>query len=233
MEAQTKPKRRGRPTNAERAAKAAALSGTVGDILKASAKPAQEVPAQPAPEPPSEAPNAPQPQIQAVAERPEMREPMREESSREAADRKAREWFQHIDSLPAGRDKYFVDPNAIPDGWTYEWKTHTVVGKENPQYQVELQRSAWTPVPANRHPEMMPTGFGGATIDIDGMRLMERPKAITAFQKAKDERNARAPVQNIREKLSGAPAGTFERGGHPGAPVAVKTAYGPPDAKAS
>jgi len=161
--------------------------------------------------------------------RPDVRDDMRDEDPRARAERRAREWFSHIDSLPDGQDKYYIDPAKIPDGWTYEWKTHEVLGKQDPQYQVALAQTAWVAVPASRHPEMMPTGFSGATIDIGGMRLMERPEAITRYQRAKDERNARAPVENIRAKLAAAPAGHFERGTHPGAPVNIKSGYQPPE----
>lgn len=229
MEVQTQPKpRRGRPTNAERAAKAAAHAAGVSvppppaaTVVAAGLAAAT---AALAPEP--LAPMPPLPPV--VPDRPELREPMRELSPREEAERIAAEWFGHLDTLGPQKDKYYVDPARIPDSWTYEWRTFTVVGKENPQYQVELARSAWRPVPAKRHPELMPSGHLGETILIDGMMLMERPRAITDYQRAKDQKDARAPVENIRAKLSGAPAGTFERGTHPGAPVAVKTEWAPP-----
>src|ERR1700676_2790894 len=35
-----------------------------------------------------------------------------------------------------GVDKFYIDPRIIPDGWSYEWKALTVLGKENPGYQV-------------------------------------------------------------------------------------------------
>lgn len=166
----------------------------------------------------------------ATIERPELRPDLRPEDSRALAEQKAREWFAHIDTLPDGQDKYYIAPNKIPDGWTYEWKTHEVLGKQDPQYQVQLAQTAWQAVPASRHAEMMPAGFRGATIDIGGMRLMERPRLITDYQKAKDERNAKAPINNLRAKLGAAPAGHFERGTHQGAPVAVKAEFGPPPA---
>lgn len=198
-----------------------AKPGTVGELLERAASPdasaaftdprAVDIERAPAP-----------------IERPSLRPEARPENSREEAERKAREWFAHIDSLPDGQDKYYIDPRKIPDGWTYEWKTHEVLGKQDPQYQVALAQTAWQTVPASRHPEMMPAGFRGATIDISGMRLMERPQLITAYQVAKDKRNAQAPINNIRAKLGAAPAGTFERGTHPGAPVTVKADFGPP-----
>lgn len=169
-----------------------------------------------------------EPQAQPV-ERPPLREAQRDEDPRAAAMRRAQEWFKHIDSLPDGTDRFYIDPHKIPDGWTYEWKRWATVGKEDPQYQVSLQQTAWSPVPAKRHPELMPTGFGGATIDIDGMRLMERPEMITNYQKERDRRAAEAPLKGLKSKLATAPPGQFERDNPGGAPpIKLSTRFEPP-----
>lgn len=222
MEATTeapRPKRkytRRKPLPSSKAAK----PGTVGELLERSANPDASA-------------AFPGVRAEAVPERPPLREPAREEprdeDPRAAAMRRAQAWFEHIDTLPDGQDKFYIDPSKIPDGWTYEWKRWATVGKEDPQYQVALQQTNWTAVPANRHPELMPTGFKGATIDIDGMRLMERPEMITNWQKERAKQAAEAPVKGIRAKLGSAPAGHFERGTHPGAPVAVKSGWTPPE----
>jgi hypothetical protein len=169
--------------------------------------------------------------VEALREDPrstDVRDSLRAEDPRAEADRIAAEWFGHLDSLGPQKDKYYVDPTKIPDGWSYEWRTYTVVGKENPQYMVQLQRAGWRPVPSKRHPELMPKNWTEGTILIDGMMLMERPKAITDFQKVRDKREAEAPIENIRAKLTGAPQGHFPRGVG-GAPAAVNTAFAPPD----
>lgn len=104
-------------------------------------------------------------------------------------------------------DKFYIDPRIIPDGWGYEWKTLTVLGAENPGYQVSIAQSGWEPVPASRHPEMMPTGYTGGTIDRDGMRLFERPSVIIEKAKARELRKARQQVSQKEEQITGAPAG--------------------------
>lgn len=180
------------------------------------------------------APSAPEPvqeAAQPAPERPDLREEMRAESPREEAERIAAEWFGHLDTLGPYKDKYYVDPKNIPDSWSYEWKTFTVVGKENPQHMRELQRNHWRPVPAKRHPELVPTGFAGDMIIVDGMLLMERPAAITDFQKRRDQQAANQPIQQIKDKLSGAPSGQFPRQ-VPGVniPLSVNTEYLPPGA---
>ncbi len=161
---------------------------------------------------------------------PETRADLRADDPRAEAERIAAEWFGHLDSLGPHKDKYYVDPTKMPDGWSYEWRTYTVVGKENPQYQVQLQRASWRPVPARRHPELMPRDYDpNSSILIDGMMLMERPKAITDFQKARDHRDANAPIENIRAKLSGVPQGQFPRDADPRTAPVIKTGYQAPD----
>lgn len=172
------------------------------------------------------------PQAEALREDPraaDVRADLRAEDPRAEAERIAAEWFGHLDSLGPHKDKYYVDPTKIPDGWSYEWRTYTVVGKENPQYQVQMQRAGWRPVPTKRHPELMPKDWAEGVILIDGMMLMERPKAITDFQRERDKREANAPIENIRAKLSGVPQGHFPRDADPRTAPQVKVAYQAPD----
>lgn len=136
----------------------------------------------------------------------------REEDPRTRAARRAMELRDQFGgSMDDGEDKYKIDPKLIPDGWSYEWKTLSVLGKENPSYQVALAHRGWEPVPRSRHPEMMPTGYRGETIERDGMILMERPKEITDEVKAREYKTARAQVRGKEEQLGMAAAGQFDR----------------------
>ena len=122
--------------------------------------------------------------------------------------------------LDDGADEFYIDPAIIPDGWSYEWKAVTILGAENPGYQVHIARKGWEAVPAYRHPEMMPMGYKGASIDRKGMRLMERPKEITDDAVMRDKQRARDQVRQKEQQLSGAPPGTFERD-NKGTPLAT------------
>jgi hypothetical protein len=104
-------------------------------------------------------------------------------------------------------DDYYIDPAIIPDGWTYEWKRFTVLGAQDPAYQVTLARGGWEAVPAQRHPEMMPVGWAGATIERKGQLLMERPKQITDLVKQREYNKARQQVGQKEAQLYGQPAG--------------------------
>lgn len=136
-----------------------------------------------------------------------------EEDPRTRAARRAAELHEH---LGAGMDddgvnEFYIDPRIIPDGWSYEYKRHTVLGAQDPSYQVSLSMKGWEPVPASRHPELMPDNYKGVTIDRKGMVLMERPAVITEEAKARELRKATGQVRQKEQQLSGAPAGTFER----------------------
>jgi hypothetical protein len=130
-----------------------------------------------------------------------------EEDSRTRAARRAAELRDHMGSMDDSVDKFYIDSRVIPAGWSYEWKRWSTLNKEDPSYQVELARHGWEPVPASRHPDMMPTNWAGITIDRDGMRLMERPLEITQEVMRRDKKAARDLVRNKEQQLTGAPAG--------------------------
>lgn len=143
--------------------------------------------------------------------RPEMRPAMRDDDPRAAAKRRAAEILGHIGDMDEGVDEFYFSPDQVPDGWTYEWKRRTVMGQEDPAYQVALARTGWEPVPARRHPEMMPAGWKGDTIERKGMVLMQRPREITERIEELDRRKARNQVKAKEQQLAAAPPGTMEK----------------------
>ena len=147
----------------------------------------------------------------AEAPRPEMRPAMRDDDSRAAADRRTAEILGHLGGMDEGTDEFYIDPSVIPDGWHYEWKRRMVQGQEDPAYQVALARTGWTPVPSERHPELMPSNWKGGTIERKGQVLMERPKEITNRVRELDERRARNQVRAKEQQLAAAPPGTMEK----------------------
>jgi len=169
-------------------------------------------------------------EIQEVApaefnERPPMRPVLRDEDPRVAAARRAAEIRGNIGSLDQGQDE-FVAPTA-PDGWTYEWKRRTVMGQEDPGYQIHLARMGWEPVPTARHPEMMPTGGARANIERKGMVLMMRPSVITEEVREADRRRALGQVSAKEQQLNQAPDGQFERTNKDSSMAKIKKAYEP------
>lgn len=158
------------------------------------------------------------------AVRPAVRpQPPKKEEPRDAAARAA-ELRNHSDT-DAGSDEFFVEPGIIPDKWSYEWKTKTVLGAEDPAHQVALQRKGWEVVPASRHPEMMPLGYTGVMIIRKGMVLMERPLEITEEAREIEYRRARLQVRAKEDQLSASKPGEFERS-HKGENMAkIKKGY--------
>lgn len=143
--------------------------------------------------------------------RPDPRPSMREDDPRARAAKRAAELRDHGSLNEDSTDKYAIPTGYVPDGWDYEWKRKTVLGAEDPSYQVNLARTGWDPVPADRHPDFMPTGWKGGVIERDGLVLMERPKEISDEARRRDQRNARLQVQQKEAQLNSTPEGTLSR----------------------
>lgn len=121
------------------------------------------------------------------------------DQARARADARLREIRGQANASGADRDKYWAP--KPPDGWTYEWKTRSVLGKEDSSYAVELIRSGWTPVPLSRHPDMMPPGWKGEVIEVGGQWLMERPEVLTREARLRDDSAAREAVRTKEQQL--------------------------------
>jgi len=133
-----------------------------------------------------------------------------EDDSRARAAQRAKELRGHGEIIDAA-DDFYVDMDIIPEGWTYEWKRHTVYGQEDPAYQIQLARAGWTPVPASRHPFMMPHDSSSETILRKGMILMECPTEIVEERRRADYMAARQQVRHKEAQLAGTPEGTMTR----------------------
>lgn len=139
----------------------------------------------------------------------EMRPAMRPDDSRARAEARAAELLGTVDFDETARDEFRAPPP--PDGWTYEWKRHTTLGATNPSYEVDLAQMGWEPVPAERHPDMMPGGWAGASIEKKGMILMERPAIITERVRKRDYTEARERVDGVTDRLRTTGKGEFSR----------------------
>lgn len=159
-------------------------------------------------------------------DRPAMRAEMREESPAERAKRRAAEIRGHLGGMDEGNDEFYIDPSMVPDGWAYEWKRRLLLGAEDPSHNVALYRMGWEPVPASRHPEMMPRGWSGETIERKGMVLMERPKELVEEARHTEYRKAVNQVRDKEAQLAGTPDGTLTRD-HAQARPNIKKGYEP------
>jgi hypothetical protein len=160
-------------------------------------------------------PTAPPPRAAGPARDP-IREPIRMSSADRAALR-AQQIFETVD-LDLEDDKFALPADLAPEGWEYEWKTYTIIGKTNPGNEVQLARTGWEYVDATRHPEMMPVGYTGP-IEREGMRLMERPKIVNDRQRQANYMRAINQVRGQEQLVGVAPKNTMQRHTSQGQPV--------------
>ena len=93
--------------------------------------------------------------------------------SREAGQRKRPE--THFQS------KLYVPKDKIPSGMTYAWVRESTLNEPDPDNMTDRMIRGWQPVPANRHPEMVPPplpGYEGMEVQVirrGGLILCECP----------------------------------------------------------
>lgn len=111
------------------------------------------------------------------------------------------------DEMP---NKFHIPSEQIPLGQSYQWNNYTVFGQEQHAYSAFMEMQGWQPVPAERHPHLVPKGYTGPII-VDGQILMERPQELTneALQEQLDK--ARGEVAAKEAQLYGTPEGTMQR----------------------
>lgn len=107
-------------------------------------------------------------------------------------------------------NKFDVAREDIPRGMSYQWNNHSIFGQEQHAYSAFMAQQGWEPVPASRHPHLMPPGYTGPVI-VDGQILMERPTELTLEALQEDLDRARGEVRLKEEQLGAAPQGTMPR----------------------
>lgn len=107
-------------------------------------------------------------------------------------------------------DEFYISPGIIPDGWSYQWKASHIAGKENGYHILSMTRSGWRPVPAERHPEMMPKGYSGP-IEKKGLILMELPQIMVERANRRHFTESREVLINTERQLYDTPANTAPR----------------------
>jgi hypothetical protein len=102
-------------------------------------------------------------------------------------------------------DAYEIPEDIIPKGWRYQWNTVSVIGNAEVarRHNLTMYAQGWRPVPANRHPGMfMPLNHEGP-IEIEGMRLEERPEELCAEAEYEDKVRALTQMKDRDEALMG------------------------------
>lgn len=122
-------------------------------------------------------------------------------SSPRAAQRSEQRVPQRL-TLRTGSNRYDFDRSVIPSGMTYEWKRKTLFGQDDTENMINLEHNGWTPVPAERHPELSGRRAAtGSEIVRGGLILMERPDEITEEARELDTFAARHQVAAQVQRL--------------------------------
>jgi hypothetical protein len=94
------------------------------------------------------------------------------------------------------QSKLYVPPHKIPAGMTYSWVRETTLNEPDPDNMTDRMVRGWQPVPAARHPEMVPPplpGHEGIEVQVirrGGLMLCERPSRDVAYDRnARDREN--------------------------------------------
>jgi hypothetical protein len=105
------------------------------------------------------------------------------------------------------RDRYFVDPALIPDGYAVEWKRISTLGQPDGKNIQDMQMGKWQPFPADVYKEMggiVPVDTGHNTIeDGNGNVLMIRPKKYSDQAKAELENQAKSQLRAYDQMAGG------------------------------
>jgi hypothetical protein len=134
---------------------------------------------------------------------------MRPDSIREA-ELRAQEIFDETDGSEGLGTELNLPANLAPEGWEYQLRANTVLGKENRHHMLNLLRNGWRAVPASRHPWLMPAGHEGP-IEIGGQILMEIPTLVADKRRKLEKGEAMDQLRNSEAMLHEAPPNTGPR----------------------
>lgn len=105
-------------------------------------------------------------------------------------------------ALRTGTNRFDFDHAIIPDDMVYEWKRKSIYGQEDVEHLINLDANGWSPVPAERHPELMGRrAVLGGEIVRGGMILMERPKELSEEARDLDTFAAKNQVATQLQRL--------------------------------
>ncbi len=141
--------------------------------------------------------------------RPEMHPDQKPDDPRARAIARAQEIMDHLGTIPDATDELYIPAWAIPDGWSYEWKTYSIYNEEQVSHLNSLRNTGWEPTPTSRHlsdgSNIVPVNYTEAVIIRKGNILMERPKVVTEAFQAKNLKEAREELRGagrlITEKI--------------------------------
>lgn len=100
-----------------------------------------------------------------------------------------------------GTNRFDFDKSRVPEGMTYGWKRISVAGGEDTEHKILCEMNGWTPVPANRHPELAGRNPTDAPIVRGGLMLMELPTPWAEESRALDEFSAKHTLEEQIQRI--------------------------------
>lgn len=100
-------------------------------------------------------------------------------------------------------DIFHIPPEIVPQGYDYQWNVIEVLGRPETSAMLAMSENGWRPVPAGRHVGLfMPSGTPeNAAIIRDGLRLEERPLALSDEARQEEKMKANRQLQDQKEQL--------------------------------
>lgn len=95
------------------------------------------------------------------------------------------------------QSKLYVPKEKIPHGMTYSWVRESTLNEPDPDNMTDRMIRGWQPVPASRHPEMVPPplpGYEGMEVTVirrGGLILCECPTRDV------EERRTERDLENV------------------------------------
>jgi hypothetical protein len=100
-------------------------------------------------------------------------------------------------------DPLHIPREIIPDDVDYFWVRESILGEPDTNRMVEMKRKGWTPVPADRHPDMVFDDFFGRLTHVKGfifqkgLILCERPKYLGQEERKRIEQRNYQIMQSM------------------------------------
>lgn len=101
-----------------------------------------------------------------------------------------------------GTNRFDFDKTKIPPTMAYKWLRISLAGQEDPENKVMAEMNGWTPVPAQRHPEL--SGLSakeGQAIIRGGLMLVEQPKEYEQESRDLDKFEAHNTLEEQIQRL--------------------------------
>ena len=125
---------------------------------------------------------------------------IRADDPREAARLREAQILENFKGVDEHQDEYWIDPDYIPAGWSWEWKIYTVLNEIQQSRINAYKRTGWEFVSPEKYP-MIPAVNG--IIVHRGKALMERPETITQIMAERDSRAAKFQMDSKTAQLEG------------------------------